>query len=333
MNVLRVIGLPSYHLDHVSLQSVNYLQSFNRLRSLNLPAGQGLQARLGSAIGSALLGCFLINPGTLQAATPTDRSPADSPAFRSRVLMPQASIAQALITQALITQAPIAQVIVTEKRDRFTLGDPTRSEPGYREANLRIPVISGISDPTLLNKVQQAISLKSVFGQSLEEMRAEFPEYHWLTRLDYQVNYNANSILDLTYFVEGLGAYPSGFERHIAVDLKTGKVLRPHDLFKTQALGSLARRVEQKMQQAIQTKRAQLAQDNQDVGEELFQNHRFRIRNLENFSITPEGVTFHYDYGFPHVVLAAEPEGKFSFTYAELQPFIKPNGAIATLVP
>jgi hypothetical protein len=236
------------------------------------------------------------------------------------------------IAPSTLAPSTISQVTITEKTDRLTWGDPTRSEPGYREAKLRIPLISGIADRTLLKQIQNAVSLKTLFGKSLEEMRADYADEHWLTRLDYRVNYNANSLLHLTYFGEGLGAYPSQFERHIAVNLNTGRVLRSHDLFKTQSLGILARQVDEKMQLAIREKMAKLAEDMQDIGDQRYKEHRFRVRHLDNFIVTPEGVTFSYDYDFPHVIRAAEPEGKFSFTYAELQPFIKPKGAIAALI-
>ena len=42
-------------------------------------------------------------------------------------------------------------------------------------------------------------------------------------------------------------------------------------------------------------------------------------------------MTFKYDYGFPHVIQALQPEGKFFFTWEQLRPFLVPGGLLAKL--
>ena len=54
--------------------------------------------------------------------------------------------------------------------------------------------------------------------------------------------------------------------------------------------------------------------------------------NSKNFPISDEGVTFYYDYGFPHVIQALAPDGQYFFKWAELKPFIKPDGLLARFV-
>ena len=194
-----------------------------------------------------------------------------------------------------------------------------------REAKVRYPIVTGVSDPTFQAKLQTAIDLKTVFGRSLEEMEQDFQETHWLRQLDYTVNYNDRGILSLTYSGDGLAAYPSGFVRYQSVNLQTGDILRPHHLFKTSSLGSIARMVDRQLQKAIQTKVAELDRDEnaKEIDRAIFRAHQFRIRHLNDFTVTSEGVMFHYRFGFPHVILAAEPEGDFLIPYAELKPHLK----------
>lgn len=58
----------------------------------------------------------------------------------------------------------------------------------------------------------------------------------------------------------------------------------------------------------------------------LFENADFTADDLDNFSVGEKGVTFIYDYGFPHVIQACQPSGNYFFTWNELKPYIKPGG-------
>ena len=42
-----------------------------------------------------------------------------------------------------------------------------------------------------------------------------------------------------------------------------------------------------------------------------------------------EGVAFDYDYGFPHVIKALEPDGELRFSWDEIKRFIKPGSLLA----
>jgi hypothetical protein len=70
-----------------------------------------------------------------------------------------------------------------------------------------------------------------------------------------------------------------------------------------------------------------------DGGEgELFTDYVVKASDqVEKFSVSNRGVTFLYDYGFPHVSLALQPEGRYFFSWAELKPFLAPYGKIADL--
>ncbi|MGI0493050.1 hypothetical protein ACN4EG_14805 [Alkalinema pantanalense CENA528] len=235
---------------------------------------------------------------------------------------------------ALASPKPMAgaeQVTVTEEMVKFVRdkGDAL----GRREAIVKYPKISGIADPALEGKVQAAIGLQQAFGKSVEDMRAEFEDYAWLNELGYTVNYNQHSILDITYSGWGTGAYPSGFERYLAVNLKTGTVIYAHHLFKTEALGQVARLVNQVMQVEIQKKMAEVKQSyGEEIDLKIYAAHQFRVKDLNHFTITDRGILFHYEFDFPHVLKAAEPQNSYLLSYEQLTPYIRPDGVLAAML-
>jgi hypothetical protein len=54
--------------------------------------------------------------------------------------------------------------------------------------------------------------------------------------------------------------------------------------------------------------------------------------NLDDFSVGARGITFLYDAGYPHVIQAFEPEGRYFFSYAELKCHIKRDGILGQFV-
>ena len=88
-----------------------------------------------------------------------------------------------------------------------------------------------------------------------------------------------------------------------------------------------------KQRQAAEIKKAILEIKKEDPEEEnpasLFENTDFTVENLDKFSVSDKGITFWYDYGFPHVILALQPEGRYFFSWAELKPFIRRASLLA----
>ncbi|HEY9827942.1 MAG TPA: hypothetical protein V6D19_21100 [Stenomitos sp.] len=200
--------------------------------------------------------------------------------------------------------------------------------PDYKEARIRYPQVVGAPSSTLLQKVQGVIGLKQVLGQSLVELRQEFRENHWLSNIDYAITYNRYPALSLTYFVSGVGAYPDGYEKHVSVDLRTGKRLQVEDFLQAAAIAPLTQEIDRMLQQEIQKTMTEVLQQEPDFGTDLFMHRRFERQNLSDFSITKEGITFYYNFDFPHVVKAAEPKHDFLIRYRWLAPYLRPEGAL-----
>jgi hypothetical protein len=251
------------------------------------------------------------------------------------------ALGQPILSLPSIAQTPSVKRAIVN--DRVTVQARTvklihgKGYPPGKEATIQYPQVTGLTDPALLNKVQKAISLKRVFGQSIEELRKEFQtESSWLSEIYYKVNHNRNFLLDITFTKSGVGAYPSAFDERVVVDLKTGNVLKVSDLFKRESMGALAALVNKLMQEEIRQKEAEIkrTQSSEDVEFLLSQlkQNRFQTKDLNQFSVSDRGITFFYDYGFPHVIKALEPSGQFFFTYDQLKPFIRSEGALSLVM-
>jgi len=206
--------------------------------------------------------------------------------------------------------------------------------PERRKATVSYPIIvSGITDPVVLAKVRSLLNLKNVFDMSLQEYR----EDTWLSELNYRINYNKNHILDITFTQEGVAAYPDSQEKHLAINLRTGALIKATDVFKRESLAKLATLVDGKLQAEMKATIEEVNQDKTiDADEkksvpELYEGLKIEVKNLDDFSIDDKGITFLYDAGFPHVVQAYQPAGEYRFSYAELRPYLQREGAPQSL--
>jgi hypothetical protein len=190
------------------------------------------------------------------------------------------------------------------------------------------PKVSGVT-PTIARKIETAISYEKNFDFSVKD---EIGEIQWLEEASYAVDYNKNGILGITLSVMGSGAYPSESSKPVIVNLKTGEKVSAKDVFIK--LSELAAKGKQTQKIEIKKGIAEIKKENPDEENPatLFENADFTVKNLEQFSVSDKGVTFWYDYGFPHVIQAWQPEGRHFFSWAQLKPFIKPDGLLGKFV-
>lgn len=190
-----------------------------------------------------------------------------------------------------------------------------------RKFTITYPKVAG----KMGRKIENLLSYEKNFELNLQE---EIKEVHWLTEAGYKVSYNQNNILSVQLMIEGVGAYPSGSAKQIVVNLKNGNLVKTSDVFTN--LNDLAAKCRQLQQKEIKEEIERLKKDEsaEDV-EETFKDKNFSVQDLDVFSVSPRGVTFYYDYGFPHVIKAWEPSGEYLFGWSELKPYIKKGGLFA----
>jgi hypothetical protein len=244
-------------------------------------------------------------------------------------------LALPMILCAIVAQSPtvVAQDRVTIQPRRIALlrsGKVARDFPERKTAIVRYPIILGLTGATVLRKIQNSLAIKNVFDSTLEEYRQD----SWLTNFDYKVNYNENYLLDITFQQSGVGAYPDTQTKHFLISLRNGLVIKAIDSFNPDSLATLAEMANRKLK-AETRERIKEAEADKDTDadqksslKEQLEQLSFTVENLDEFSVSDKGVTFLYDAGFPHVIQALQPDGRYFFSYAELRPYIKRDGPL-----
>lgn len=206
--------------------------------------------------------------------------------------------------------------------------------PHKKRAIVVYPVVSGLRDPEVLRRVKSLLNIKNIFDSSLREYR----EDAWLDEFNFTVNHNANSLLDITFRQSGSAAYPDDQEKHLLINLKNGRLVGAAEAFRPDKLTALATAVDRKLQQELRQLTSENARDKKSGAEEreslkqAYEDLKFETSHLDDFSVGPKGITFRFDAGFPHVIQAREPSGRYLFTYSELKPYINPNGPLGHFV-
>lgn len=217
----------------------------------------------------------------------------------------------------------IAQSVkITTKKVTYKRG---KNAPDHKRSfEVNYPVVGGANG----KKIEAILNYEKNFDFKIQE---EIKEMFWLETADYTVNYNKNNILDVTLMIEGSGAYPSSSSKYLVVNTKTGTRVKPSDVFTN--LNGLAAMGRKAQESEIKAETARIKKDEPDFEPgEYFNNAKFTAENLWAFTVSDQGITFHYDYGFPHVALALQPDGEYKFSWTQLKPYIKKDGLFAPLV-
>ena len=205
--------------------------------------------------------------------------------------------------------------------------------PNKKRATVTYPIISGLKDAQVLGRVQAILQVKNVFDSSI----AEYRDDNWLEEFSYKVNFNKNNILDITFTQDGSGAYPDTQARHFAINLKNGQVIKASDVFIASSLPTLRTMLDGKLHRELKEileslKDSKSDQEDVRIASEAQELQGYTIENLDDFEVGATGITFLYDAGYPHVIQAFEPNGRYFFSYSELKPFIRRDGPLGQFV-
>lgn len=214
-------------------------------------------------------------------------------------------------------------VVITKKKTVYKRPKPIMQFK--KTFTINYPKVKAVT-PALSKKIEMVISYEKVLDLNIKD---ELNDTQWLAEADYEVGYNKNGILSIALSMNGSGAYPSGTTKHVVVDLKTGSRQTATGVFTNlTGLTDIVRKSQKtEVAQAIKEIKADKSNDEPDP-EDLFKETSFKAENLNEFSVSDKGVTFHYDYGFPHVIQALQPIGEFSLTWVQLKPYIKHGGLL-----
>lgn len=235
------------------------------------------------------------------------------------------------ILSALLFSAAISaqSVTVTGKEVKYTRKKPIVEFK--KNFTINYPQIKGRT-ALLSRKIEAVINYERVFPNF--RLREELGSIQWLEAADFEVIRNDSGILCISMTIQGTGAYPSSSTKYVVVDTTTGVRQTPASSFRD--LAGLAAKSRKKQKAEIEAAILDI-KANEDAEEKdpasLFSDSSFTIKDLNEFSVDAYGVVFHYNYGFPHVIQALQPEGEYSFTWDELKPFIKKGSLLSRVAP
>jgi len=231
-----------------------------------------------------------------------------------------------VVTLTLAVSNFAQSVVITPKKTVYRRPKPIAS---YKRTFTVIRPKVKAATPALSKKIETAISYEKVSELNIKE---ETTEVQWLEEADYIVNYNKNGILDITLTVTGTGAYPSTFNKTVVIDLKTGNRITPTMVFNN--IVGLTVKGKKAQEKEVKQALIDIKKEEPDFEDpaSMFGSTDYKSENLNEFSVSDKGVTFIYDYGFPHVAQALQPNGRYFFTWRELKGHIKPAGLFGRFV-
>ncbi|MBC6699559.1 hypothetical protein [Hymenobacter sp. BT190] len=278
-------------------------------------------------------------PALLLMATPAPAQRAARPQSRpARAASPRPA-AQSAKAPVAVPASPQALIVSVGDTGKSAFVVPQVQLP---DATAAARINQYLVDAALgedLELLPQPLTAASGIRQALAEYAAN--EQSGFVGTSYEVLYNDNYLLSVALTAEYLTAYPSSVTRHATFDLHTGRLLQVRDLLADTL--ALRQRWQQSINRRIGAHLAALptnypeldAEMLADVRQRLHWNDSTRTATLEandprfyDFALTPFGLTLYYDFGFPHVVQALQPEADYLFPYAELSAWLKPKGPL-----
>ena len=237
-------------------------------------------------------------------------------------------ISAILLSVFVLAGNSLAQSVFITPR-KVTYKRPKPSTDYKKTFTIRYPKVKA-STSALSKQIESTLSYARVLKLDLKD---ELNGNQWLEEADYEVNYNEKGLLTITLSMNGTAAYPDGVSKAVVVDLNTGNQLRPADVFTNlPGLAAMVRKT-QRAEIVKATKEISADPENKDVDpKQLFEDANLIAKNLDEFEVNDSGLTFIYDYGFPHVMQALEPDGRYTYSWKQLKPYIKSGSPFAKFV-
>lgn len=232
---------------------------------------------------------------------------------------------------ALPTFSQIQSVKIVPRR---VVHRRTNTDADYKKKYTVIyPNVSGINR-RLKQKIERNLRYEKTFNYFFTNGLDE--EYQLLDKATYRVLYNKNGILNVKFSIDVSAAYESHYDKTIAVNLNTGEIIKPEDIFVRTKLEHLAKKLDKSLQKEIAVAVREVKTDlgENEGGQVLaqFNEKIFTPVYLDEFEVSDKGITFFYKYEFAHIVRNYEPPGRFFLSYAQLKPFVRRDGLLGKLV-
>ena len=213
-----------------------------------------------------------------------------------------------------------------------------------KEFTVRYPIVEGLKSESIIFKINSILNYEKVFDVSLADA---MENETWLSDLDYTIKFIKKPFLNIEFMMEGTGAYPTITTQNIVVNYETGERIFAKDVFSENSLQRLVSIIDEFVQ--VDLRKASIQEKYIDeiplevnfdsdeyyegmLLENRFYSNKFTVENLNNFSLEEYGITFDFDFGFPHVIKALQPEGKYYFDFSSLKQFIRKDSVLEKFI-
>jgi hypothetical protein len=207
-----------------------------------------------------------------------------------------------------------------------------------KEFTVCYPIIKGIETESALHKINSALNYERNFDISIQEaIESDF----WLTELDYSIRLIKRPFLVIELHMDGIGAYPWHVSRNLVINFETGNVIKINDLLDEEHLPRLALVITEFIQHDFEIANLQDFYHEEIPIEpkrknphlkKYYGDQKFTLDNFQDFYFDEYSITFIYDFGFPHVIKAIEPEGHYCFSFHSVKNFIKKDSVLESLI-
>jgi hypothetical protein len=229
-----------------------------------------------------------------------------------------------LIVLAFASPAFGQDVLITPKRVIYKRANPLSEDKA--QITVDHPKVSGPARG-ISRKIERAISFARLMNLNVEQ------QSQWLEAAGFDVDHNRNGVLSVTLWMSGTGHFSSTMYRRVVVDTKKGEPATAESVFTDlRGLAALVRTYQIKEIEQAKKDIPKMEGYGDFDGARWFDVSSITAEDLQEFSVGPDGVTFTYDYGFPRIMVPAQPGGVFLITWRELKPFIRRGGLLGKLV-
>lgn len=182
--------------------------------------------------------------------------------------------------------------------------------------------------------INSKLKFEDITGENLDDIKRNWQNagpddvQQGVDSADFVVNANIRNVLSLTISYETIYAYPDFHNAYMNFNSNTGATIGITDILTEKSLPVIAKRLDTVLQDRIAQLKVDMAADiaSGDVPADTWDGLHVTAADLESFSTTPDGITFHYDAGFPHAIIALAPDGEFPVAFDDLDPAISADG-------
>lgn len=152
------------------------------------------------------------------------------------------------------------------------------------------------------------------------------------TLISFEIELNTPKVLSISFQVEGMGAYPTSFEKYFSFDARSGMRLTADSLFTQKGVYEVKNILIQRRSKDIKAWIRDLKESNESTFNEdsSFIAETFENCNAEahenNIFIGKENVLFYKGDCFPHAAMPYETSLDIAFTFKELEKYVSAYG-------